>query len=261
MSRREYKNPPVHEVVLNVQFHGALDDTELNAVREALDNDQFGSPARAQVVQISGALVGGGSPNWSTNTFFRGWDFGEQDPNWLLRVYRSELSLHQVRQGEGVPEGEYLGWDSIADRFSQIHEVVDTAYRQLAPRRVGVRYVNRVVLPQGPPLGTWFEIVPQPPPRVEDVRAFDLAQTWTHVGEDERFGATIRLAKIELPPDAAQEHYGVLLDIDVFNVLVKNAPESFDDVPDWLRAAHDIENDLFEDCITDDLRSRFDADR
>ena len=149
--------------------------------------EAFGTPVRAQVVQVSGSLSGTSSPSWLSQSFFQGWDYGEQDPNWLLRVHRNQLTLHQVRAGHGLPEGEYLGWDSIFERFSRIHGAALPQYGILRPRRVGVRYVNRVVLPAGSDLRTWFSVVPDPPPQVMDVRAFDLAHTWSVVEEDERF--------------------------------------------------------------------------
>ena len=49
---------------------------------------------------------------------------------------------------------------------------------------------------------------------------------------------------------------GVTLDIDVFNLWVRDAPD-FDAVPEWFARAHLFENAVFESCIRDALAVQF----
>jgi uncharacterized protein (TIGR04255 family) len=49
---------------------------------------------------------------------------------------------------------------------------------------------------------------------------------------------------------------GVILDIDVFNILATNAP-TWSTADRWFEEAHSVENSIFEDVITDRLRAAF----
>ena len=49
---------------------------------------------------------------------------------------------------------------------------------------------------------------------------------------------------------------GVTLDIDVFNLWVRDAPD-FDAVPGWFERAHLFENMIFERCVTEALAVQF----
>lgn len=71
--------------------------------------------------------------------------------------------------------------------------------------------------------------------------------------------AAVRLAKIKTPADVLPEGtFAVMLDIDVFNLLVRDAP-AFGGVAEWLDEAHEVENAIFEGCITPKLRATFGA--
>ena len=52
------------------------------------------------------------------------------------------------------------------------------------------------------------------------------------------------------------QYYGTLLDIEIFNVWVREAP-TYEDLPSWLDEAHSIENATFEASITKKLRESF----
>ncbi|MBA3521791.1 MAG: TIGR04255 family protein [Gemmatimonadales bacterium] len=58
-------------------------------------------------------------------------------------------------------------------------------------------------------------------------------------------------------PAIAANNQGILLDIDVFNLWIPKAPP-YRDLAAWFSRAHDIENQIFEGCVTNLLRERFD---
>src|SRR5438445_7706118 len=123
----------------------------------------------------------------------------------------------------------------------------------------GIRYLNRISIPQGEDISNWVKVALQPPALLHDLYTFSLSHTWARAGDDDDMSATVNVAKIAIEdPAVAASNQGVLLDIDVFNLWIPKAP-SYDKLPEWFERAHEVENQIFEGSITDPLRERFDA--
>lgn len=253
MTRRKYKNPPVHEVHLDVRFSGVIPPAELVDIPKAL-GDEFGVSRHAQTLTIvsSGGQV-------SSDAQFSGWEFSETEPRWVLRTQSGQLTVIMARS-QAWPSGEYVGWEAVYERFVRVCERVQPFYGHLRPRRVGVRYVNRIAVPDGTSLGDWLNLAPQTPDLLSGLYTFDIQAVWREIREHPSMSATVRTAKISIPPSAevSSELFGVLLDIEVFNLLVENAPQTLAEVPHWVREAHEVENAVFEGVITKKLRATFD---
>ncbi|MBA3345904.1 MAG: TIGR04255 family protein [Gemmatimonadales bacterium] len=125
------------------------------------------------------------------------------------------------------------------------------------PKRVGLRYINRIAVPDGTPPEDWLALKLEAPSMLHSTWAFHLRQTWANIEGDEDLSASINLAKVAIDdPRYSEGHQGILLDIDVFNLWVRNAP-ALSAVPEWFQRAHPAENRIFEGCITDNLRNLF----
>ncbi len=252
--RREYPNPPVHEVVLDVQFHRSLDEKVLRELRGRLA-ESFPQAEQMNLMQVEMALGPTGQGYQNTLRQFGGWQF-KKDGGWILQAGPTSLSLHLVRLGQW-PVGPYVGWSVIYPLYLELHAALQELYSPLEPKRAGLRYLNRIAIPLGESVSDWLAFKLQAPKLLHDLYTFHLRQTWARAGEYEDIGATIGLAKIDVgDPAIAAENYGVLLDIDVFNLWVEKAP-SYASLPDWFKRAHDVENEVFEGCLTDAIRERF----
>jgi uncharacterized protein (TIGR04255 family) len=131
-------------------------------------------------------------------------------------------------------------------------------YGPLEPKRAGLRYLNRLAIPKGEDISQWLAFKLQAPQLLHDLYAFQVRQTWARAGDYDDISATIGLAKIDVgEPTIAVQNQGVLLDIDVFNLWIEKAPK-YENLPAWFTRAHEVENQIFEDCMTNDLRARFD---
>lgn len=256
MARRKYQNPPVHEIILDLQFKGSVSDEQLEAVGD-LVGETFGQRARFGGLEIEGELSPFTAPTIRTKSALSGWAFSEDDPDRLLRVGRQQITLH-FHRSEGWPAGSYVGWEAIFHRYTSALDRLAPIFGQSTARRAGLRYLNRIAVPKGTDLDRWLTIGPRDLDAVSDLWSFEIRQTWARVVNDPRLSATLRLSRIEVEnEDLRTGHHGILLDIDVFNLRVKEAP-SYDDAGSWFEAAHVAENQLFESCITPELRSLFD---
>jgi uncharacterized protein (TIGR04255 family) len=259
MVRRQYKQPPVHEVIIDVSFEGpGLTDRQLGDVRGSL-SEEWGTPARASTLEIKAQVTGYGQ-HLDGSSAFVGWEFTDYaDTRWVLRTLRDKISLHMVRRDDW-PGGDYAGWSELSSRYGRVLELVKESYAGLSPQRVGVRYINRIAIPEGSDFEQWFTLIPQRPDFVDGLHSFDIRHVWSDVEAHPNLSASIRLARIQAPADAAPGEasaYGVVLDIDVFNLWIRKAPGSFDEVLARIEESHSVENDLFEQCVTKELRATF----
>jgi uncharacterized protein (TIGR04255 family) len=251
--RRQYRNPPVHEVILDVQFQNGLDERVLRGLRERF-TELFPQAEPQNLMQVQLVLGPTGQAFQSTGAQFGGWLLKGPDPRWVLQLGQTAITFHAVRQGVW-PVGEYAGWSAIHDRFVEVCRYLGP-YGALAPRRVGLRYLNRIAVPEGN-LSQWFTVTLNAPAVLTDVWSFNLRQTWATVEGYADLSATLGVAKIEIEePRLREGRQGILFDIDIFNLWPPTAP-SFDDLPEWFQRAHEAENLVFESCITDPLRQTF----
>jgi len=250
-----YVNPPVHEVVVDVQFHRSLDEKPLRDLRGRLA-ERFPQAEQMNLVQMEMAVGPSGPGYQNTIRQFGGWQF-KRDGGWVLQTGPTALTLHLVRDAQQWPVGPYVGWTKIYEQYLWVHQTVLDLYGALEPKRAGLRYLNRIAIPLGENVTDWLAFKLQAPKLLHDLYTFQLRQTWARAGDHEDIGATVGLAKIDVgDPAIAAENYGVLLDIDMFNLWIQKAP-SFANMPDWLTRAHEVENGIFEGCLTDALRARF----
>ena len=254
VARREYLNPPVHEVILDVQFQRDLEQDALRDLPRHLSKI-FPRAEQQNIVQLQVAMGVGSGGYQNSLTQFGGWLFRED--GWVLQTGLTSWTLHLVRPGNW-PTGRYLGWTAIYEKFLELHSVLKQPYGNLEPKRAGLRYLNRVAIPLGDDIARWLAFRNEAPALLHDLYAFNLRHTWARAGEDDDLSATLGLAKINIDePLVARDNQGVLLDIDVFNLLIDRAP-SYEGLPDWFKRAHAIENEIFEECLTASLRERFD---
>lgn len=257
MPRRQYRSPPVHEVILDLRFDGEVDSDALTEARGELAS-QFDDVSKATIFQLQTGM-GSAGPTFQGGSEFVGWEFVQESPRWVLRAHSNQVTLHAVRS-EKWPAGEYLGWERIHSRFSELLPMFEPAYRPLSLVRAGLRYINRVAIPVNSSLEEWFAVVPRGPELVNGLIGFGFQTTWAQVEGFPGLAANLRLGKTQVPEGTVTgKSVGILLDVDVFNLKKTDAP-ALVETKDWFHTAHAAENRLFEGCITDNLRERFDRE-
>jgi len=258
MGRLSFRNPPVHEVILTLQFQARADLKELEGAAKLL-SEPFLAPERVESHQVE--LVG--TPTGEAGARVRreviGWAFKTQGPTKVIQTTRDALSIHAIRPG-AWPVGPYPGWDVNGPWALGVFRELAPIYSALGPRRAALRYLNRIAIPNRADLGDWFTIVPPAPQGLSEVDVFQFGQTWERVQDHDDLSATVRLVKIAIEDSHLQkDHQGALLDIEVFTRRGEKAP-SFDALPQWFNEAHAVENAIFESCITRRLGDSFGRD-
>jgi uncharacterized protein (TIGR04255 family) len=242
--------------VLSLQFHHDTSDELLESLEGQLAG-RFSSAERLERTEAE-ISVGGimGEPTTRTRKHFEGWRFKNAGPSRVLQATRSSISLHEVRPGKW-PVGPYLGWPAIAKWAMGLLASLSASYTGIPLKRVALRYLNRIAVPDHSPIGDWLTFAPSGPHFLRDLYAFSLGQTWSRVEGHDHLSATVRLVKIEIEDQSiAKGNQGVMLDIEVFNLWIEKAP-AFTELAEWFEEAHAVENRIFESYVTPTLRDTF----
>lgn len=256
--RQQYRLPPVHEVILDVQFSRSIKDEHLREIQTRL-SEHFESVQQQNVVQLQLGVGPEGQGFQNAASQFAGWLCSSHVKDWVFQAGLAAYTLHAVRPGPW-PTGSYVGWGTIFARFQELHERLSDAYGGLEPKRVGLRYLNRIAIPAADDISSWFQFSVRAPGCLHELYTFNIRQTWARAGDNADISASVGLAKIEIgDPVVATANQGILLDIDVFNLGIERAP-TYDSLAEWFDRAHDVENDIFEGCISPALRTRFSSE-
>lgn len=253
-SSRTYRNPPVHEVILDVQMHEPVERESLTRVAHLLA-PKLGHATPVEEFQVGFKFSPSGAQEVrTTRGESEAWRLERQDAGrWVGLLTPTSVTLHFVRSAEW-PSGTYVGWNAIFEEFQSVQACVMKHLPTWTPRRAGLRYINRLAIPVEDDIRHWCNLWLSAPSVLAETYSFDHKHTWERVVGFDGLSSTIRFARIQIDnPALAKDHRGYLLDIDVYNLLVKSAP-ALSGVADWFVRAHEAENAVFESVISESMR-------
>lgn len=242
----QYKNPPLSEVVCEFQF-GQDSPWDLTIPGLVYEKVRETFPTRKQVARVMmgfSANEGEIAQQIGAPPVMR---FSSEDEKLVMQVGLHLLSINHLKP--------YSSWEHF---FPLILESFHT-YREVAnPRsihRIGLRYVNTIDLP-GPnlKLEDYFEFRPYLGPNLpRTIGSFMLAVQLPY--EDLRDMLNLQLVSLA---GLSIETSKIILDLDYF--LAQPGSVSLDNVSSWLDNAHAHVERIFEGCISDNLRRRFEEE-
>ena len=148
----------------------------------------------------------------------------------------------------------YPGWESLLEQTQEAVDALPEHVRRSGASRIGVRYIDRIHLPQaaGDQLSTYISIAtPYPRPFPENLTGFMHRVQL----QDPSGGTTAQLTIASLPSEDGRPT--VLYDLDVFRVF--ESPIALME-GEWLSVVdslHSRQREIFEASITDRLRRLF----
>lgn len=245
MSARSYPNPPIQEALVEFRFTEDSDwDWTIPGRFWGLMTDSYDGPPRSEQViavaaqqqarQISPRAVGGVGRVFLTR----------KDESGLVGLAPNALSVHVMHP--------YPGWAHLLPRIEEV--LVRYPQVQPSPRitRVGLRYVNRIVVPEANVrLDEWFNAAPALPPGLGTPIAALMSRLETVCDDGARMAITLATVATEEPDSSA-----FVLDIDLG--WFPQTPVTLDSslIP-LLESLHEREGSAFEAMITDRTRGLF----
>ena len=255
MQRRRYKNPPIEEALCEFRFHP---DQEWNLtipgkLHGELADEYSGKPQEQKVASITLNAQEGQPARFSFDEGSARTQLVTEDGKRLVGIGKDVLSVHMLRPYQDPLRQEEGGWNEFRPR---IVEALAAYWKVMQPRgvnRVGIRYVNRIIIPQR--LVRIESYLKSALPNVSGLpdRLTSFMSRVEYSYED-----GVRLVLSQGPTDAPEAHVGLLLDLDV----IWEASE-------WVGQAEAVaraddlrarEREAFEAVVTDEARELFDAD-
>ena len=240
---QQYCNPPLVEAVCEFRFQGDQWDMAIPGLLSEKLKEHF--PQRRQVPGFGLTIMGQADSVSHRVTPQDILQLRRNDDTALIQVGQHLLSVNHLRP--------YPGW---AGYLPLIREGF-AAYRGLAEpkgfNRIGLRYINRLDFP-GPTveMADYLDFYPFMGAKLP--QDYFGSQMVVHVAFAEGRDS-LRLRLYQIPPKVGAGQVSLHLDLDYF--LGQPDKVSLDNVFEWLEEAHTRVEQVFEGCIKDSLRTRF----
>lgn len=242
---RKYLNPPLIEALCEFQFTGeAWDWTIPGLIYQEIQQD---FPIKRQAPTIEFEIQTSASEiNQRTKGGPGKMQFVRADETALVQVGPHLLAINHLRP--------YPHWSGFKPLILRMFDV----YRRIAAptgfKRVGVRYVNQIDIPEPEfELATYFEFGPRFP---EPLCHHQMKSVFLRVDLLNESEVGHLLLTLGSAPQTLEKPASFILDLDfVTNPTVQVSP---DGVEDWIEQAHNRIETAFEACLTDELRQIFD---
>lgn len=152
----DFKKPPLHEVVIGIQFQPPIGYTQILAGKvRALFEDRF--PDVQELPNLppqfetfgTAAIQQSGLMFVSSSQHNRYWFCSNKDPTQLIQFQQDRL-LHNWRKVEGYPS-EYPRFEKMYENFEFETKKLELFFRTLSPQslicnQVEISYVNHIML-------------------------------------------------------------------------------------------------------------------
>lgn len=246
VTRRVYPRPPIVEAVINFGFADEVDGQDLSAALEAVLGSQYlGTPQQQELVEVS-AKIRPDSLDTSARRFPRTKFLRSTDGLRLLGCSAKALSVHVL--------APYPGWERFLEQAREALYALPSIIRDKGLSSVGVRYIDRIVLPSTNVNFAEFLTVMPPCPEgmPNQLSAFHLAtQTLDPADGTE---ATLTIASAGL----SETNQPAL----VYDLTVRRNASPRWELTDtaWLTALEELHvrlRGIFEASITDSTRKLF----
>jgi uncharacterized protein (TIGR04255 family) len=246
MKEKKYRNPPVVEALCEIFFSGSKWDSTLPGL--FFDKIKDAYPKKRELEQI-GVEVSV-SKDMQGSRVMRGSkriQFIKEDGSQLVQIEKDLLVVNQLK-----PYPRFEDWKPVIDKMQNLYVQLTESQ---GIRQVGIRYINRIVIPAGKfKMEDYFYLYPVVPQSLEAMHG--------------RF-----MMRLEIPP----KHKGHLLVItfgtapadspetstemlDLYDIFALPQPLAITDVDKYIIEAHENIETAFENSITDKTRELFEEE-
>ena len=238
--RVQYPRAPITESIINVQFADPVSPELLEKLKAQLSKEYPFVEGWSELA-VSFDLA---TKDTRTDETSKGVRFKSLDNLDVLIAADKQIAVSRL--------APYTGWDTFFARARRDWEIFKklAGYRRIS--QVGVRYINRIDIPQtGAALNVDEYLligpnVPQPPfPPMQNTTM--QIRCPTPKGE-----IICNSARVDSP---VVNHHSFVLDIDVIRRI--DIPQKDDELWAYITEVRDQKNMLFEACVTDKARALF----
>lgn len=243
MTDFRYIRPPITEAVIEIRFSDKnLSVTDLEKTAKKFKSKKFYSHLQQFDEHVVDFNVVNKTAHTTNEPFFR---VASDDLTQLVFLRKKSIATAQL--------APYNCWDEFVTRFARdwaLHRELLGAY---AITRIGVRYVNRLDIPNNGPIVNeheYINVFPNHPPVVGPFINYAI-QTRSPIPD---LGSVLNLnsAVVASP---LPKHTAFVLDMDFYREV--GLPQNETEVLNFLNDIRAKKNEVFEACITDKARELF----
>ncbi len=252
--RPRYKNPPIEEAVCEFRFEPGQDWdlTVPGKLQTAIGDEYMGKPQEQRVVQVGLEAQGGRPSNLRFGEGLAKVQLVTSNGKRMIGVGPDVLSIHILRPYQDPQELGLSGWEEFRFRIEKALAAYWKVAQPVGVIRVGIRYINKVVIPQG--TVHIEEYLKCALPEVDGLPDH-LTNFMSRVNYSYQDDVRIVLSQGSI--DTSPDQVSFLLDLDV----IREKTEPVDEARALMIAGdlRDREGVAFEAVITDKARELFDA--
>jgi len=240
---KQYKNSPIQEAVCEFRF-GLEQNPEQAQVKEIFNKikGKFPVAKKGNFHEVSVKIdIKENKKNLIDNA--REFDrFFSVDEKALVQIDKNKLSIHRLKP--------YVSWQEFFSAIELVFNTYLTVIKIKSIQRIGLRYINAIEMGSSFEIEEYFNlrpnIVAELPQNLSDFNAGVVFVMGN--GTD---GVRAQLSNQWLSSDKQR----IVLDLDYF--LGKADAVKNEEVFDWLKAAHQSLENIFETAITEKTKSLF----
>ena len=175
--------------------------------------------------------------------------FLNKEENRLVQVGKNLLTINQL-----IP---YNSWTEFKSRINSAVQTYAEIVNPMGIINLGLRYINRIQLPETFVMENFFNYYPKFPDEDQHVIGpLHLMSTLPFPNIPEMEGTMNLIFAIE-PPSKDNTYQTCVLDLDMIYKWKKSTPLIINKVDLQIEKAHRIVQEMFESCITNKLRQKF----
>lgn len=242
--QRAYPRPPIVEAIIELRYGGEVAaEVVVDALRAALGDTYAGEPRKQERLQFE-AQLSGDAPSLETKklpalTFLRTSDGFRQ-----IGIEDGGISVHVL--------APYPGWERFIEQAIAAVRALPEAVKSGPISALGVRYIDRIALPDSN-AQRFLKVIPYRPNAMpEDLAAFHVV-TQTRDPED----GTLAILTIASVPPEVDGKPSLIYDLNLRRAGDHVCSFEGDAWIPIIETLHKRQRAIFEDSITDELRELF----
>jgi len=241
-----YPNAPIQEALIDIQVtaHPDFAVEQLKSFGQGLEKHFPEVQENVQLIQGLQFLLGGESQTFSSSKTVDGYLFKSKTDGKTVQARRDSFTFNKLRP--------YTDWKDFGSEAKELWQRYSELAKPVAIRRLGLRYINRIEVPQGildlREICLLFPDIPQPIPQ-------GLAEFFQRfvAPKDNGLISVVSLALDYLRPEARP---AIILDIDVF-CMIGNAGNQSEAMWSRFEEMRVLKNEIFSASLSEKAKALF----
>ena len=247
---KTYKNPPLLEAVCEFRFvtDGNYSAEQVTSFYEMIKGN-FPIQKKGKVNKLEFRIDTEKTPDENKDSVSQGFyefeHYFSEDEKYSTQLDGGRVSIHRIKP--------YQDWSQFFPLIQSVYAAYVEAFRPKEIARIGVRYINEIVLPADGFIFSDYFTLSASLPSLEESSPQSIFLGSSFAQEGGRDAIKVQFGDKQLPEETTSKAF--VLDLDYSLVTPTVALEAVDE---WLTTAHTNLENVFEGIVTEKAEQFFD---